>query len=259
HVQSDRARIAQGHVVIAGGLVRVDIHASAGIVWHRAVGPRRVRKGIDPGARIAPVEIAWRCRDLPQRIILRDPVEEQGQRRPSSYGTLFAGLVGGIESSSQPADLPEPRGGVDEDRAAAVAAGSRAFQCRSWYRQVEEVELRDEPALTERVCWIPKLGLEERLGTARGDQLWGYQNVSAQFHCLFPPPVVDRIAAHGAGSVHPIAGGDQHRPRRRDHASDRDRTDGRDWLGERDDGNVICSEKRSVYRGEIWVPDETGD
>src|SRR5262249_47751888 len=81
----------------------------------------------------------------------------------------------------------------------------------------------------------------------------------AEFDCHVAPLVVDRIAAHGAGSVHPIAGGDQHRPRRRDHASDRDRTDGRDWLGERDDGNVICSEKRSVYRGEIWVPDETGD
>src|SRR5262249_59165372 len=102
-----------------------------------------------------------RCRDLPQRIILRDPVEEQGQRRPSGDVTVFAGLVDGIESSRQLADLHEPRGGLDEDRAAAVAAGSRAFQCRSWYRQVEEVELRDERVLTERVCWIPKLGLDE--------------------------------------------------------------------------------------------------
>src|SRR5262249_45164086 len=162
-------------------LVRVDIHASAGIVRHRTVGPRRVRKGIDPGARIAPVEIAWRCCDQPQRVVLRDPVEEQGQRRPSADVTAFARLVDGIESCRQLADRHEPRGGLDEDRAAAVAASSRAFQCRSWYRQVEEVELRDERVLTERVCWIPKLGLEERLNTAPGEQLWGYQSVSAEF------------------------------------------------------------------------------
>src|SRR5262245_57458815 len=63
--------------------------------------------------------------------------------------------------------------------------------------------------------------------------------------------------AHGAGSVQPIAGGDQHRPRRRDHAGDRDQTDGRDWLGERDDGNVIWSETNGPR--EARVPDETGN
>src|SRR5262249_4697940 len=108
-----------------------------------------------------------------------DPAEEGGQRRPSADVTVFVGLVlvDGIDSPRHLADLHEPRGGLDEDRAAAVAAGSRAFQCRSWYRQVEEVELRDERVLTERVCWIPKLGLGERLGTAPGEELWGYQSV----------------------------------------------------------------------------------
>ena len=39
HVERDRARLVQGHVVVAGGLVGIDIHASAGVVRHRAVGP----------------------------------------------------------------------------------------------------------------------------------------------------------------------------------------------------------------------------
>ena len=76
------------HVVIAGGLIGVDIHASAGIVRRRTVGSRRVRKRIDPGCRIAPVEIAWRCRDLPQRVVLVNPLQEQIDRRPITEFTV---------------------------------------------------------------------------------------------------------------------------------------------------------------------------
>src|SRR5262249_11054379 len=65
-----------------GGLVGVDIHASAGVVRRRTVGARRVRKGIDPGCGIAPVEIARRRRDLSQRVVLVDPLQEQIDRRP---------------------------------------------------------------------------------------------------------------------------------------------------------------------------------
>ena len=60
------------------------------------------------------------------------------------------------------------------------------------------------------------------------------------------PLVVDRIAAIGAGSVRPIACGDQHRPRRWDQAGDRDRTNGRDRLGKRDDGNVILPPEERI-------------
>ena len=91
HVERDRARAAQGHLVVVRGLVGIDIHASAGVIRHPARHPRHA---VDPGRRVAPIEISRRCRDLPQRIVLRDPVQEQGQRRPKADVTVLARIVG---------------------------------------------------------------------------------------------------------------------------------------------------------------------
>ena len=41
--------------------------------WTRRLS---MRECIDPGCGIAPIEVSRRCRDLPQRIILCEPVEE---------------------------------------------------------------------------------------------------------------------------------------------------------------------------------------
>jgi hypothetical protein len=99
-----------------------------------------------------------------------------------------------------------------------------------------------------------KLGLQERLGA--GTEQCGCEGAKLDGHVA--PLVVDRIAAIGAGSVRPIAGGEQRRPRRRNQAGDRDRTNDCDRLGKRDDGNVI-SRKSNVCSSEVRVPNETGD
>ena len=127
HVERDRARVAQGHLVVVRGLVSIDIHASAGVIRHPARHPRHA---VDPGRRVAPIEISCRGRDLPQRIVLRDPVQEQGQRRPPGDITVLALRPEVIESSLQYADLHGSRGGLDKDRAAAVAGGRATFERR---------------------------------------------------------------------------------------------------------------------------------
>jgi hypothetical protein len=244
-MSSDRTRLVQAHIVVASGLVGVDIHASAGVVGHSALHPRHT---VDPGRRIAPIEISRRCRDLPQRIVLRYPVEEKVERRPKADVTVLALGPDQTESSRQHADLHEPGGGLNKDRAAAVAAGSAAF----------ERGRRDGERELVGIIWaerIAELGEQERLGAASARQNCGYGLVGAKLNGHIAPLVIGRIAAIGARSKPPIAGRDQHSPRRRNHAGDRGRTDGRDRLGQRDDGSVIFKEISIEAR----VADVTGD
>jgi hypothetical protein len=68
-----------------------------------------------------------------------------------------------------------------------------------------------------------------------------------------------RLLSIGLQQLVPVPfAGDQHRPRRRNQAGDRDRTNDCDRLGKRDDGNVI-SRKSNVCSSEVRVPNETGD
>ena len=157
HVERDRARIAQRDVVVAGGLVGIDIHASAGVVRHRTVGPRRSGNASIQADGIAPVEISRRCRDLPQRIILCEPVEEQAQRRPTTDVTVLAVGPEGIESALKLADLHEPGGGLDEDWAAAVARSSPAFERRRAHGEPESVGI----IRAQRVAELGEAGTAE--------------------------------------------------------------------------------------------------